>query len=390
MKKHARLPFTVVSWSFAFAALSLLATASPVFGQVQISSKAVELELSGRLQYQVETSSCTDASPEAGSACSDQAPGVDMFLRRARVSLEARIDDRLSFKLEPDFSDLKEVSLKDAWGRYAFGSGVAVQAGHFKRPFDGFQLTSSSWLPFERAVGVAGISSRMLPSYSGLAKAGDMSDRDIGVMLEGEQAEGRFAWWVGMFRGGTDASDADSNTGKQFVGRVKVTVDAGDAPLKLAGAVARTDAPYEVDGETLAEYFTNFELFAERGSYGRDGLLLQAGIILGDNPLTNDIGTSLDLAAGDNFASLLTWQGVAAYRIPVRGADWLEAVAPMLRVSYADPTDLENDEVWGFTPGFTIYFYRRNRLTLNWDIASFGADGVGSENSFKAQMQFHF
>jgi hypothetical protein len=388
VKNHARLSFMAATGSLA--ALLFLVTASAAFAQVQIDTKAMKLEFSGRLQYQLETSSCSDATPDAGSPCSEQAPATNMFLRRARVSLEATIDDRLSFKLEPDFSDLKEVSLKDAWGRYAFGPGVAVQAGHFKRPFDGFQLTSSSWLPFERAVEVAGVSSRVLPSYSGLAKSGDMADRDIGVMLEGEQAEGRFAWWVGMFRGGTDASDADSNTGKQFIGRVQVSVDAGDAPLKLAAAVARTDAPYVVDGETLAEYFTNVEFFAERGSYGRDGLLLQAGVILGDNPLTSDAGTSIDLAAGDDFASLMTWQGVAAYRIPIRGADWLEAVAPMLRVSYADPTDLENDEVWGFTPGFTIYFYRRNRLTLNWDIASFAADGIDSENSFKAQMQFHF
>lgn len=388
MKTDAPLPFAAAVR--AFPALVFLVAAPSAFAQVQIDTKAMELKFSGRLQYQVETSSCRDATPDAGSACSEEAPAVDMFLRRARVSLEATIDDRLSFKLEPDFSDLKEVSLKDAWGRYAFGSGLAAQAGHFKRPFDGFQLTSSSWLPFERAVEVAGVSSRTLSSYSGLAKSGDMADRDIGVMLEGEQAGGRFAWWLGMFRGGTDASDADSNTGKQVIGRVQVTVDAGDAPLKLAGAVARTDAPYEAAGETLARYFTNVEVFAERGSYGRDGLLLQAGIIFGDNPLTSDTGSAIDLAAGDEFASLKTWQGAAAYRIPVRGADWLEAVAPVFRVSYADPTDLDNDEVWGFTPGFTIYLHARNRLTLNWDIASFAADGVGSESSFKAQMQFHF
>ncbi|MGD8494821.1 MAG: porin [Gemmatimonadales bacterium] len=386
--EHVRPSLAVAIPSLATLLLAVAAT--PAFAQVQISTKAVELEFSGRLQYQAETSSCTDATPAASSACSGEAPGVDMFLRRARVSLEATIDDRLSFKLEPDFSDVKEVSLKDAWGRYAFGPGVAVQAGHFKRPFDGFQLTSSSWLPFERAVEIPGVSSRMLPSYSGLAKAGDMADRDIGVMLEGEQADGRFAWWLGVFRGGTDATENDTNTGKQFVGRVQVTVDAGDRSLKLAGAYARTDVPYTgVGGETVAEYSNNFELFAERGSYGQDGLLLQAGVILGDNPLTNQAGAAIDLAAGEEFASLLTWQGVAAYRVPV-DADWLEAIAPMLRVSYADPTDLENDQVWGFTPGFTIYFYRRNRLTLNWDVASFGADGIDSANSFKAQMQFHF
>jgi hypothetical protein len=344
------------------------------------------------VQFQAETSSCTDATPAVDSACLEEAPALDMFLRRARVSLEAKIDERLSLKIEPDFSSVDGISLKDTWGRYAFSDAIAFRAGHFIRPFDGFFMTSSSQLPFERAVEVAGVSGAMLPSYSGLAKSIGLADRDVGATLEGNPGEGPVTYWLGVFQGGSDSRSNDTNTAKQFIGRLQVAVDAGGQPLELAGAVALSDAPFTAtDGETEAEYYRNFELWAQRGDYDRDGFLVQAGVILGNNPALNEAGSAIDLAAGEDFASLLTWQGVAAYRIPVEGADWLEAVAPLVRVSYGDPnTNVDDDHAWGFTPGFTLYFHGRNRLALTWDIARFGADGVGSENSFKAQMQFHF
>lgn len=360
--------------------------------QVEFASGAAEIKLSGRIQYQVETTTCTKAIADPDSACSSEQPGLDMFLRRARFSIEARIDDRFTMKLEPEFSDLDEISMKDAWGRYAFGPGVALKMGHFKRPFDGFFLTSSTWLPFERAVSIPGVSSSTLPSYSGFTQSFDLSDRDIGFMFEGETQSKTFSYWIGAFNGGSDAKANDTNAEKQFIGRAQVTLNAGGAPLDLAGAIAVTDAPFvATDGETEAEYFTNFELWAELGGYGENGLLIQAGFIMGDNPRLNTTGGDIDLAHREDFATLLSWQGVVGYRMSVDGADWLEAVSPILRVSHSDPnTRIDDDEAWGFTPGFVLYFHKRNRLALTWDVASFAADNVDSENSFRAQMQFHF
>lgn len=360
--------------------------------QVEINTGSAVLEISGRIQYQVQTTTCTQAVAEPGSACSSEQPGLDMFLRRARFSIEARIDDRLTMQIEPEFNKANEFSLEDAWGRYTFSPGVALKAGHFKRPFDGFFLTSSSWLPFERVVFIPGVTLSELPSHSGFTRSFDLAGRDIGLMFEGKSQSKAFSYWAGVFTGGSDSQARDTNTEKQFVGRAQVTLDAGGLPLDLAGAIAVTDAPFTAtDGETEAEYFTNFELWAELGAYGEDGLLVQAGFIVGDNPRSNESGGDIDLAAGEDFASLVSWQGVVGYRVPVDGAEWLEAVSPILRVSYADPnTDIDNDEAWGFTPGFVLYFYKRNRLSLTWDVASFAADGIDSENAFRAQMQFHF
>lgn len=351
----------------------------------------MELEVSGRLQFQLQTSSCGEGTPDVSSACDTGAPELDMFLRRARLSVEAAIDERLTLKVEPDFSDVDEVALKDAWGRYAFSTALAVKAGHFKRPFDGFHLTSSSHLPFERAVVVPGVPGSRLASYSGMTKAAGLSDRDIGLTIQGAHGDGRFAWWLGVFNGDSDSDAQDSNTEKQFIGRAQLSLEAGGMPLEVAGAVAYSDAPYVgMSGDAEAEHYTNVELWAGLGAWGQDGPLVHAGLVAGDNPGFNDLGLPIDLAAGDEFGDLLTWQAVAAYRLPVPGSAAIEALTPLLRISYGDPTDAADDEVLAFTPGLAVFFHGRNRLALTWDVASFAADDVDPESSFTAQMQFHF
>lgn len=370
----------------------LLALPAALAAQVQIKTGATELKVSGRLQFQLETTTCTELTPGPASGCSSDEAGLDMFVRRARFSLEAKIDERLTFKIEPDFSKLNEIRLKDAWGRYSFSPLVSIRAGHFKRPFDGFEMTSSSWRPFEAAGKIPGVAGEMLPSYTGLTKSLDLSDRDVGFVFEGSTGDGTFSFAAGAFNGGSDSDANDSNAEKQFVGRAQVSLDAEGMPLNLAAGVALTDAPFTaLSGEVDAEYFTNFEVFAELGAYSRDGLVVQAGLIVGDNGAINPLGGPIDLAAGEDFASMRLVQAVVGYRLPVEGIDWLEAVSPVVRVSHADPnTDVEGDDAWVVTPGIGLYFHQRNRLTLTWDVANFGADGVDSESSFKAQMQFHF
>ncbi|MFW6089546.1 MAG: porin [Gemmatimonadota bacterium] len=389
MRHRAGLPARVAAVSFAV--MWMPALASPLSSQVRIDSRAMQLEVSGRLQFQLQSSSCGEGTPDVTSSCNAGAPELDMFLRRARLAVEATIDERLTLKLEPDFSDVDEIALKDAWGRYAFSTGLAVKAGHFNRPFDGFFLTSSSRLPFERAVVVPGVSGSALSSYSGLTKTAGLSDRDIGLTIEGTHGDGRLAWWLGVFNGDSESGAQDTNTPKQFIGRARVSLEAGGMPLDVTGAVAHSDAPYVgTTGDPEAEHYTNFELWAGLGAWGRDGLLVHAGVVAGDNPHFNALGQPIDLAAGDEFGDLVTWQAVAAYRISVPGTEAIEALSPLLRISHGDPTDAADDEVLAFTPGLALYFHGRNRLAMTWDLASFAADDVDAQNSFTAQMQFHF
>lgn len=112
--------------------------------------------------------------------------------------------------------------------------------------------------------------------------------------------------------------------------------------------------------------------------------------MFGDNPLQNVAGEPIDLAAGDEFASFQTWQLIGVWRF---NSDFLglEGIEPVFRVTYGDPnTDISDNGGWGYTPGLNVYFYKRNRLVLSWDFASWEESGIRGENSFKAQLQFHF
>jgi len=61
--KHRALPLAKVAM-YSLAGMFLLAAASPASSQVTISSSAVDIEVSGRLQFQLQTSSCGDGTPD--------------------------------------------------------------------------------------------------------------------------------------------------------------------------------------------------------------------------------------------------------------------------------------------------------------------------------------
>jgi hypothetical protein len=112
--------------------------------------------------------------------------------------------------------------------------------------------------------------------------------------------------------------------------------------------------------------------------------------VFGDNPLQNVAGDSINLELGDNFASFQTWQVIGTWRFNTTFLG-LEGIEPVFRVTYGDPnTGLSDDAGWGYTPGLQLYYYKRNRLSLSWDFASWEESGIRGENSFKAQIQFHF
>ena len=352
------------------------------------------------MQTQLATSSCSDFPFEEGSPCTQQAPALDMFLRRARFTLGIEISDLVDAEIQPDFSALDQVDLKDAWGRLTLSPSFRVMIGHYKRPFDGFQLTSSTRiLTIERDLDVPGVSGLAAPSLDELTTRFRLSDRDVGAMAHGAPPGTGLQYWAGVFNGRGPTDDGDLNTDKQFVGRLQYTFrPGGDLPLSLAAAAASTDLPVQNFGDqpgvrASGERYTNFELWAELGEFA-PGPHVQAGLMLGDNPLQTPAGdpVSTDPVAGDReFASARAWQVIGAYRLPVPGSDVLAAVEPVLRVTGAEPnTDVEDGEAWGVTPGLQVFFGGRNKLALNWDLVFYSDEQVESVDSFKAQFQVHF
>lgn len=380
---------TAVGWPAALA------------GQVALESDAVAIELTGRFQTQLAGSSCSDFSIDApeSTPCTGDVPGLDLFIRRARFTLDVTFNDWISGRFQPDFAGVDEVELKDAWGLLNLQPGAEhpharIRIGHFKRPFDGFEMTSSTQiLTIERDLDVPGVSGATALSLDELSTRNNLSDRDVGVMVDGSTPDGSLHYWVGAFNGRGPADNEDLDTEKQLVGRAQYTFEAAGRPLSVSAAAAVTDIAFtRADATIDARYFGAFELFADWGSFGAArGPHVQAGVIFGKNGLQAEDGGTPELEAGDPLASMFTWQAIGAWKLPVGESFFFESIEPLLRITMADPnTDLDDDSVWGFTPGVQIFFGGRNKLALNWDFVSFGADGVDSENSFKAQYQFHF
>lgn len=382
-------------WAPGVAVLAAtLAASAPLRAQdsdeVQFKTSALELTFNGRIQVQAGTSSCNDYPVPDDSACGEQVPSTDLFLRRVRLTVSGKINDMIDFRIQPDYNKVDQVGLKDAWGRFTFSKAARLKAGHFKRPFGGFFLVSSTQiLTIERPIAIRGLETVIAPSYSGFTAVFDLADRDIGVELSGSTNDGRYSYWVGGFTGNSDLKFQDSNASKQFIGRGQVQLDAGPKKLKFAAAAAATDAAYTSVTEGMkSKYYYNYELFADWGDYS-DGPHIKLGFVFGDNPLRNRANGDIELEEGDDFASMATWQAIVGWKFAVGTGDM--ALQPVFRITWADGnTSFDDNEVWGFTPGLHIFFYKRNRLVLNWDFANPTADSIRGENSFKAQLQFHF
>lgn len=382
------------------AVMTASTIAAPARAQeVTLDARAVEVDLSGRVQVQAATSSCSSFPFGEGSACTEQAPSVDLFTRRVRLSTTVRINDFLSAKVEPDFGGLDGVSLRDAYGRLTFSDHARVQIGQFKRPFDGFNLISSTrLLTVERDVDIPGVPGLAAASLDEFVSAFDLGSYDVGAMLSGATDGGRLAYRAGLFDGEDGSSGDDADGGVQLVGRLTYRLATGELPLSVSAAAAWSDRavrePDDQPGTRLgSDHYGDFELFAELGAY-EPGPHVQAGLIFGDNPRQTPDGAATGsdpLPASRGYAGMYAWQAVGAWRFALPGAEHLEAVEPAFRVTRAEPkTDVAGDGVWGFTPGLNVYFFGRNKLQINWDVATFAGDGTDAASSFKSQFQVHF
>ena len=389
MNRWLRFGFTAAST----ALFVILGTTGA--GAQTVESDALRVELGGRVQVQGATSSCSDYTIDGNpdSACFQDVPTADLFMRRLRIRVDVEFNRWISARFQPDFARLDEIRVADAYGRLnlnpdAETTHARITVGHFKRPFDGFQLASSTEiLTIERAMLIPGL---LVPSYGTLSVTSALSERDIGAMIDGGVADDLFHYWLGLFNGNVPSTNRDENNGKQLVGRAQVNLAAGEMPLALAVAGTIADRGFEnSDGSLGSKSHAAFEVFAELGDYDA-GPHVMAGLVSGKNVLQTPTGDLPDLAAGDDFASMLTWQAIGSWKFELEENFFLEAVEPVFRIMMADPNgDLEDDTVWGYTPGVQLFFDARNKVAINWDVVSLSGDRRG-ENSLRVQYQFYY
>ena len=337
--------------------------------QVQVEGKgsAVEFKLTGRVHAQFNSSSVDSVVPST------------FAIRRARIVAEVKINDFIYGKVEPEYG-LSLVKVKDAYVRLNFSSSFRWTMGQFKRPFDVFQLrTSTQSLMIERAGNVRGAQScsafgLTLCSFTTFTAGLEYSERDIGFMFDGRIGSSPFKYYAAMQNGAGDFKVTDQNGTKSYTGRLEYDV----AGLKVGAHVGVHDFPNDSTGND--EYAVAFGGDVDWGVYEAIGPHVTAGVVYGDN------WRNLRTQQPSKFFST---QVAAAYRFPVSAGERLYSIAPMARVSYGNPdTELSGDDGWLTTAGLTFFFVGRNKLALNVDVWN-PSTGQG-EYSMKAQTYLYF
>lgn len=322
---------------------STLTLVSPVrlAAQTTISARAATITLGGRLHTQYQASSVA-----AGEN--------DFFIRRARLNADLVFNDFFSGKVLTDFAG-GTATLLDAYVELDFDPRFRFLAGQFKRAFDLFELVSSTDLALiERDGRVDGYAEctgvGSICSYSRLTEELAFAGRDVGARVEG--GAGGFGY-MATLTNGTGVGERDENDGKSLSGRASFEVSEG---VVVAGNVGLRDY---VAPDTERSYAVAWGGDLQVGTW-RDGLMLQAGLVGGENWMSLDPVT-------DDPGRFVTMQAVATYYYPVR-SDRFAAVEPLARVSWADPDgDVADDGGTLLTPGMMVYLLGKNRIGVNLD-----------------------
>ena len=343
-----------------------LATAFPpaADGQIPVNTRAASITFSGRLHAQFNTSSVggTDFS--------------EFLVRRARVEVDVTLNDLVSGRIQGEFGE-GSASLRDGYIQLNFDESFRVKMGQFKRPFDIFELTSSTQiLVIERAGGIRGVSDCAGPggicTLSRFTEKLGYSDRDVGLMVEGAAGQASYAVAV---TNGVGANRADENGTKSYTGRVGITASDN---VTIAGNVGVHDYVNLVDGTD--DYAVAAGADIEVGNY-TEGFHLQAGVIAGQN------WSNLD-ALGDP-SNFLTLQAIVTNKVPIEDHAYVSHVEPLARLSWGDPDrDTADDGGLLLTPGVMFHFIGRNKVAVNVDV--YLPSSGDTEWSLKFQTFLHY
>jgi hypothetical protein len=345
----------------ARATFSTLVAALAIAAPSQIQAQDLpSVDLGGRVQAQYAHSSVDGAEN-------------DFFFRRVRLRADISVNDWITGRIQPDFKG-GGASLQDAYVDLAFSEGLNIRIGQFKRPFDLFDLSSSTNLSLierdgriEGLGGCPGVGG--LCAHNRLTEALEFTGRDQGVMVDG--TAGRVEYAV-MVSNGEGANASDVNDGKSFSSRVVV---AASDDLRVAGKLSVHD--YLSDSAETSQAVA-FGVDAEWGTW-RDGFHAQLSVVSGENwalPIAGDPAT---------FQAIEGW---ASYYHPLEG-DRVVGIEPLLRVGYADAnTDGADDAGTLLTPGLMFYFGGRNKIGANMDV--YRPQSGGTEYSLKIQTYIYF
>ncbi len=144
---------------------------------------AYELKLRGLLQGDARVFLGSDANQNDG-----------FLLRTARPTLEGSLGQRVAYRFTPEFAG-DSASIVDAYADLRLAPAWTLRVGKFTSPVGLERLQSSAALvDVERA-----LASELAPN------------RDLGVQVQGDVANGRLSYALGVFNGAVDGRDAVSS-----------------------------------------------------------------------------------------------------------------------------------------------------------------------------------
>jgi hypothetical protein len=303
-------------------------------------------ELGGRVHMQMSASSV------------DSVPATEFILRRARIWAAARLNDWIDAAVQVDIAK-GEVVGRYAFIRFEFDPGFIVTTGQFKRAFDVFELTSSSQLlAIERDGNIPGVTDCTgvggVCSYSRFSEKLQYASVDVGVLIEGDLADGRLSYGATLTNGG-GGNTRETNDSKSVSGRVEWYPAE---KLRIGGNYSLHDYTNEITGTD--DYAPARAFDVEWGNFD-EGLHVQLGMMAGDNwRAPTPSGSS---------PRFLAYQGIATYKSVLSNPGKILAIEPIGRVSWGDPDRrTARDGGWLMTPGVILHFTGRNRLAANVDV----------------------
>lgn len=320
------------------AVLTVLAPTA-LEAQTTLSARAASLTIGGRLHTQYQGSSVDGAVN-------------DFFLRRARIIADASFTDFFDGRVQTDFAG-GGAALLDAYVRMNFDPAFRLYMGQFKRSFDIFELDSSTDLSiFERDGRIPGFSSctgvGRVCSLSRLTEALGYASRDSGVKIDGTSGT---LMYEATLTNGTGVGTSDVNDGKSVSVRAGV---AASEKLTVSANLGTQD--YLLAGETENAFAWGADV--QWGTW-RDGLLVQAAVVGGDNWAALDVN--------NDPRDFLAFQVIGSLYRPLDG-DRIVGIEPLLRVSVTDPAgDIDDDGGTLVTPGLMFYLMGKNKIGANLD-----------------------
>lgn len=257
----------------------------------------------------------------------DTVPQNDTFLlRTARPTIEGSLGKLVGFRFTPEFAG-DSASIVDVYADLRFDPAYTLRVGKFTSPVGLERLQSSAALAeIERS-----LASEIAPN------------RDIGVQLQGEVAEGRLGYAIGVFNGavdGRDAATANPDDGLEYAGRIFLEPfkNSANALSGLGFGIGASVGDKQGNGNNfLPRYrtpgqaqFFNYRAAAQadgrhsrwspQGYYYRNGFGLQAEYIVSKQEVS--------IAGVSEHLAHKAWQATASYVLTGEDASYRGVAKP--------------------------------------------------------------